>query len=252
MHWVSWYSQKTIVHFSASLIVAPNVGGLCEPTHQYTKGLTPIIGYHNFADKGTLLQLPTLQSAVDLLGNLHQQLIVLHAVSTDYLTWQPNYRRKVYRNHSFFAQYRSSITVILKSLMSKEQSSLVTIAPTASIVEAVQLLSQHDIGALLVSSAAKPIEGMLSERDIVRSLADPLQDTLSLRVQQLMTANVHTCSLNSTVAELMSLMTSKRIRHVPVLHDGKLSGMVSIGDVVRARLGELEVERRQIEEYITG
>jgi len=142
--------------------------------------------------------------------------------------------------------------VILKSLLSKEQSSLVTITPAASIVEAVQLLSLHDIGALLVSSASKPIEGMLSERDIVRSLADPHQDTLSLQVHQLMTVNVHTCSMKSTVAELMSLMTSKRIRHVPVLNDGKLSGMVSIGDVVRARLNELEVEREQIQEYITS
>jgi len=93
---------------------------------------------------------------------------------------------------------------------------------------------------------------MLSERDIVRSLADPEQDTLSLRVQQLMTADVHTCTINSTVAELMSLMTTKRIRHVPVLDDAQLSGLVSIGDVVRARLNELESERQQIQEYITG
>lgn len=142
--------------------------------------------------------------------------------------------------------------MILKSIMPNKPSSLVTIAPTASIANAVQLLSKHDIGALLVSSNSKPIEGMLSERDIVRSLADPEQDTLSLRVQQLMTADVHTCTINSTVAELMSLMTTKRIRHVPVLDDAQLSGLVSIGDVVRARLNELESERQQIQEYITG
>jgi len=142
--------------------------------------------------------------------------------------------------------------MILKSLVSNKPTSVVTIAPTAAISEAVQLLSQHDIGALLVSSESKPIEGMLSERDIVRSLANPDHDTLTLRVQQLMTANVHTCSLDSTVAELMSLMTTKRIRHVPVMDEGKLSGLVSIGDVVRARLNELEAERKHIREYITG
>lgn len=142
--------------------------------------------------------------------------------------------------------------MILKSLMSNKQLSLVTIAPTASISDAVQLLSLHDIGALLVSSASKPIEGMLSERDIVRSLANADKDTLSLRVEQLMTADVHTCSINSTVAELMSLMTTKRIRHVPVLDGENLRGLVSIGDVVRARLNELESERQQIQEYITG
>lgn len=142
--------------------------------------------------------------------------------------------------------------MILKSIMTNKQLSIVTIAPTAFIAHAVQLLAQHDIGALLVSSSSNPIEGMLSERDIVRSLADPDQDTLLLRVQQLMTADVHTCSINSTVAELMSLMTTKRIRHVPVLNEGNLTGMVSIGDVVRARLNELESERQQIQEYITG
>jgi len=136
--------------------------------------------------------------------------------------------------------------------MPNKQSAVVAIAPTASIVDAVQLLSQHDVGALLVSTASKPIEGMLSERDIVRSLANPGQDTLSLRVEQLMTADVHTCSINSTVAELMSLMTIKRIRHVPVLDAGQLYGLVSIGDVVRARLDELESERQHIQEYITG
>jgi len=142
--------------------------------------------------------------------------------------------------------------VILKSIMTNKQLSIVTIAPNAFIAHAVQLLSQHDIGALLVSSDLKPIEGILSERDIVRSLSDPDQDTLSLRVQQLMTADVHTCSINSTVAEMMSLMSTKRIRHVPVLNEGNLTGMVSIGDVVRARLNELESERQQIQEYITG
>ncbi len=142
--------------------------------------------------------------------------------------------------------------MILKSIMTNKQLSIVTIAPNAFIAHAVQLLSQHDIGALLVSSDLKPIEGILSERDIVRSLSDPDQDTLSLRVQQLMTADVHTCSINSTVAEMMSLMSTKRIRHVPVLDEGNLTGMVSIGDVVRARLNELESERQQIQEYITG
>lgn len=140
----------------------------------------------------------------------------------------------------------------LKSIISSNQSSVVVIATDASITEAVRLLSEHGIGALVVSSSVNSIEGMLSERDIVRSLNNPDQDTMSLSVHQLMTADVHTCSMDSTVAELMSLMTTKRIRHVPVMDDGKLCALVSIGDMVSARLNELETERQHIQDYISG
>ncbi|MFT6304831.1 MAG: CBS domain-containing protein [Granulosicoccus sp.] len=140
----------------------------------------------------------------------------------------------------------------LEAIITGEQTSVVTIATDASIAEAVHLLSQHSIGALVVSSVSNSIEGMLSERDIVRSLDSADQDTMSLQVHQLMTADVHTCSMDSTVAELMSLMTTKRIRHVPVVNDGQLYALVSIGDLVSARLNELESERQHIQDYISG
>jgi CBS domain-containing protein len=142
--------------------------------------------------------------------------------------------------------------VKLEAIITGEQTSVVTIATDASIAEAVHLLSQHSIGALVVSSVSNSIEGMLSERDIVRSLDSADQDTMSLQVHQLMTADVHTCSMDSTVAELMSLMTTKRIRHVPVVNDGQLYALVSIGDLVSARLNELESERQHIQDYISG
>jgi CBS domain-containing protein len=142
--------------------------------------------------------------------------------------------------------------VKLESIVTSDQSSVVTIAKDASIAEAVHLLSQHRIGALVVCSATNSIEGILSERDIVRALDNSNQDTMSLSVHQLMTADVITCSMNSTVAELMSLMTTKRIRHVPVVNDGQLCALVSIGDLVSARLKELELERQHIQDYISG
>jgi len=128
----------------------------------------------------------------------------------------------------------------------------VSVGPNESVAHAIQLLSSHRIGALLVSSESNSVEGMLSERDIVRSMASAEQDTSSLRVKQLMTADVHTCSINSSVADVMTLMTSENIRHVPVMDKGQLSGMVSIRDVVSARVNELESERQHIQEYITG
>jgi CBS domain-containing protein len=142
--------------------------------------------------------------------------------------------------------------VKLESIVTSDQSSVVTIAKDASIAEAVHLLSQHHIGALVVSSTTNSIEGILSERDIVRSLDNSNQDTMSLCVHELMTADVITCSMNSTVAELMSLMTTKRIRHVPVVNEGQLCAVVSIGDLVSARLKELELERQHIQDYISG
>jgi len=147
---------------------------------------------------------------------------------------------------------RRENNVILETIIAKKPSLIVTIAVDASIAEAVRLLSQHGIGALIVSSDSNSIDGMLSERDIVRSLPNFDHDTMSLQVRELMTANVHTCSMETTVAELMSLMSMHHIRHVPVLRNGQLSGMVSIGDVVSARLDELELERKHIHEYITG
>jgi len=142
--------------------------------------------------------------------------------------------------------------MLIRSMLNRKGSAVVTILPTASIAEAVHSLSEHRIGALVVSSDGQSIDGILSERDIVRSLAKDGAPTMDKSVEALMTSKVQTCTGNASIAQLMELMTQKRIRHLPVESDGKLKGLVSIGDVVQARLHELESERKQIEEYISS
>jgi CBS domain-containing protein len=126
-----------------------------------------------------------------------------------------------------------------------------TIPPDASIADVVSQLARLGVGAMIVSEEGRSVAGIISERDIVRRLDGDGPVVLERRVADLMTAEVVTCSLQDTLAELMSVMTERRIRHIPVVEDGLLSGVVSIGDVVKGRLQELEDERRHLEEYIT-
>jgi CBS domain-containing protein len=126
-----------------------------------------------------------------------------------------------------------------------------TIPPDASIADVVGQLARLGVGAMIVSEEGRSVAGIISERDIVRRLDGDGPAVLERRVADLMTAEVVTCSLQDTLAELMSVMTERRIRHIPVVEDGLLSGVVSIGDVVKGRLQELEDERRHLEEYIT-
>lgn len=126
-----------------------------------------------------------------------------------------------------------------------------TVSPDASITDAVSQLASLGVGALVVSDDGRSVAGIISERDIVRRLDDEGAVVLERRVADLMTAEVVTCSLQDTLAELMSVMTERRIRHIPVVEEGLLSGVVSIGDVVKGRLQELEDERRHLEDYIT-
>jgi len=129
-------------------------------------------------------------------------------------------------------------------------SEVATLDPTDTVSVAVARLAELSFGALVVSSDGSSLEGIISERDIVRSLdRDP--NTLGLAVSDLMTAEVVTCSMSDNIADLMALMTGRRIRHLPVVADGELAGLVSIGDVVKGRLAELEEERRHLEDYIT-
>lgn len=137
-------------------------------------------------------------------------------------------------------------------LVHGKQGEVITIDADAPIVDAVALLATHGIGALVIVNHESKIEGILSERDIVRSLATSGSSTLEQSVKQLMTKNVYTCNRESTIAELMKLVSAKRIRHIPVENNGKLVGIVSIGDIVNARLLELETEREQLEEYISS
>lgn len=130
--------------------------------------------------------------------------------------------------------------------------SVTTVAPDAKIATAVGLLRRHDIGALVVSKDGVAVEGILSERDIVHALADYTGKTLDLDVAQLMSRHVITCKLDDTVADLMALMTERRIRHLPVLEHGALAGIISIGDVVKNRLDEVESEATSMRQFIAG
>ena len=125
-----------------------------------------------------------------------------------------------------------------------------TIPPTTSIFDASRALRSHGIGALVVSRTGEEIEGIISERDIARSLADHGERALVMLVQDLMTREVMTCTSTDTVERLMSMMTEHRIRHVPVVEEGRLMGIISIGDVVKHRLGELEQEAQTLHDYL--
>lgn len=128
---------------------------------------------------------------------------------------------------------------------------VVTISPDATVRELVALLHAHNIGAVVVSAGESAVAGIVSERDVVRGLADD-DAVLARRVGDIMTPTVRTARPDESVDDLMKLMTEHRIRHVPVVVDDRLHGIVSIGDVVKSRIGELEFEREQLESYVHG
>ena len=126
-----------------------------------------------------------------------------------------------------------------------------TIRPEDSVSEAVILLADKGVGALVVSRDGQSIDGIVSERDVVRSLAKGgASAALTNPVSSIMTAEVLTCAPSDRVGHLMGLMTEHRIRHIPVAVDGRLGGIISIGDVVKCRLAELKDEAKLMEEYI--
>lgn len=138
----------------------------------------------------------------------------------------------------------------VKAILAAKGGDTVTIEPTADLAAATKLLVEHRIGALVICGPGARLAGILSERDITRALADHGTDALALPVSQVMTRNVMTCSEDDSVASLMERMTDGRFRHLPVLRDGKLVGLVSIGDVVKQRVGEIESESEALRDYI--
>ena len=128
---------------------------------------------------------------------------------------------------------------------------VVTISPEATVTELLALLAEHNIGAVVVSADGSAVDGIVSERDIVR-LWNGTPDAGDVRVNAIMTAQVRTATPDDLIDNLMRMMTEHRIRHVPVVVDGALAGLVSIGDVVKSRIGELEFEREQLSNYITS
>jgi CBS domain-containing protein len=141
--------------------------------------------------------------------------------------------------------------VQISHLLRRKGQDVATIDGAESVRAALALLARHRIGALVVSGDGRHIDGILSERDIARGLHDRGAGLLTEPVSAVMTADVRTCGPHAGVHELAQMMTDHRIRHIPVVdEDGAMVGIVSIGDVVKARLDELEAERASLVDYI--
>jgi CBS domain-containing protein len=138
----------------------------------------------------------------------------------------------------------------VETILKAKGSNVVTVAPSDTVKHALSVLEAHEIGAVVVSADRARVEGILSERDIVRELARQGAEVLDTPVASIMTREVYVCEPGDTVAELMSQMTDRRIRHLPVVVGGQLTGIISIGDVVKNRLGEVESEKDALREYI--
>jgi len=142
--------------------------------------------------------------------------------------------------------------MLVSTILESKGDVVATIPRTATLGTAVAELVRHGVGALVVSPGDGTIEGILSERDVVRCLSELRTDMMDQLVHTVMSVKVHLCSPDATVDSVMNLMTEERIRHVPVVVDGRLAGIISIGDVVKTRIGELEKDRNELMEYITA
>ncbi|MBB04295.1 CBS domain-containing protein [Pseudooceanicola sp.] len=142
--------------------------------------------------------------------------------------------------------------IVQQILTSKGNDNVVTVSPDLSITEVAKILTQNRIGGVVVSSGGDTAEGILSERDIVRALANRGPDIMQENANALMTRDPTCCQRRDTADQVLRKMTDGRFRHMPVVEDGKLIGIVTIGDVVKARLNELSMERDALEGMIAG
>jgi len=140
--------------------------------------------------------------------------------------------------------------MLVKNILAGKLGGVVTIEPTAGLTAAVKLLTEQRIGAVVILGADHRIVGILSERDIVRALAEQGPTVLNEPVSQVMTREVKTCTANDTIDGLMGRMTTGKFRHMPVVEQGKLIGIVSIGDVVKNRVEEIEHEAEALRDYV--
>jgi CBS domain-containing protein len=140
----------------------------------------------------------------------------------------------------------------VETILSTKGRAVTTIRPGETVGAAVEALVSRNIGALVASEDGESVGGIISERDIIHALARHGTDLLSLTVAEVMTRPVVTCDPDDGIAELMSEMTNRRIRHLPVLRDGRLCGIVSIGDLVKNRLDEIEYEAKSLRSFIAG
>lgn len=136
-------------------------------------------------------------------------------------------------------------------LASKGSDAIFTILPEASIRELLDVLAEHNIGAMVVSDDGESMIGIVSERDVVRKLRD-VENARDVTVASIMTTDVQVASPDDSFGSLMQVMTEHRVRHVPVLDEGRLVGVLSIGDAVKYRTDQLEFERDQLNKYVSG
>ena len=141
--------------------------------------------------------------------------------------------------------------MLIADILREKGAEVTTVDADSTVKDAVSLLVELKIGAVPVSVDGNRLEGIVSERDIVRAVAEG-SDLSTMKIRDLMTVKVHTCSRDSRLSEVMTLMNERRIRHVPVIEDDRLVGILSIRDLVDARLREAEVEREQMAEYIAN
>jgi CBS domain-containing protein len=134
-------------------------------------------------------------------------------------------------------------------LAGKRSQDVVTIPPVAGVRELIALLARHNIGAVFVSGDGAAVDGIFSERDVVRRLEGD-DGVLDAAVSAIMTSSVHSVEPTDSLDDVRRLMTERRFRHVPVVEDGRLAGIVSIGDVVKAYIDKVEFERDQLDSYV--
>ncbi|MEU7632552.1 CBS domain-containing protein [Nocardia sp. NPDC049220] len=140
----------------------------------------------------------------------------------------------------------------ISEILRRKGSDVATVATDTTVRTLLAALAEHNIGAVVVSPDGNTIAGIVSERDVVRSLHARGAGLLDTPVSEIMTSDVRTCALDDTVDGLRSIMTEHRIRHLPVVHEGRLVGIVSIGDVVKSAISELATERQHLVEYLQG
>lgn len=140
--------------------------------------------------------------------------------------------------------------MLVKNILAEKGSDVETMTPTQSLADAIQLLARRRIGAVVVTKDNGRIAGILSERDIVRILASDGPGVLERPISAAMTSKVKVCHENNSINEVMEIMTTGRFRHLPVERDGMLAGIISIGDVVKKRIEEVEHEAEEIRNYI--
>ena len=138
----------------------------------------------------------------------------------------------------------------VKAILEAKGRNVLTIGPNETLAQAINKLAEHRIGALVVTNGDRKVIGILSERDVVRVMAKNGASALEQSVRQVMTSKVKICNESHTINQVMEIMTQGRFRHLPVEKDGQLDGLISIGDVVKKRIEEVEREAEEIKQYI--